>query len=225
MSYSVRDSVNYLVAYHQVLPQPIFSKKETPSISLFGFAVPNVCYGHGWNTDRQVNVFSGDLGQIREFTKAEREEQRQSNAAVIGGMATVLFAGLMACAIKQVRGDTKELAHAKVALKNLALDVRNPQAWALQPILCKHIEILETKCARARHIAVLAIAIFATAIAAFAGGMFAISWLVTTATVAAVAIGAIGAFALVWHSDDETSLPPVMRQELRALAGYNPYFS
>src|SRR5277367_3092933 len=95
MSYSVRDSVNHLVAYHQVLPKSIFSNHETPSVSLFGFAVPNVCYGHGWNTNRQVNIFSGDLGQIRQFTQAEREDQRQSNAAVIGGMATVLFAGLM----------------------------------------------------------------------------------------------------------------------------------
>ncbi|HEV7738652.1 MAG TPA: hypothetical protein VGO47_14925 [Chlamydiales bacterium] len=218
MSYSVRDSVNHLVAYHQVLPNSIFSQKETPTFPLFGFAVPNVCYGHGWHTDRQVSILSGDLSQIRQFTQAEREDQRQSNAAVIGGMATVLFAGLMACAIKQVRGDTKELAHAKIALKNLALDVGNPQVLTLQPILCKHIEILEAKCAKARHIAALAVAIFATAAAAFAGGMFAISWLITTATVATVAIAAIGAFALVWHSDDEQSLPPAMQQELRALA-------
>src|SRR5579863_5378339 len=167
MSYSVHDYVNHLVAYHQVLPKSVVSHHATPSVSLFGFPVPNVCYGHGWNTNRQVNIFSGDLGQIRQFTLAERENQRQSNAAVVGGMATVLFAGLMACAMKQVRGDTRELAHAKMALRSLASDFSNPRAFRLRPILCKHIEILEAKCTRARHTAVLAVAIFAAAAAAF----------------------------------------------------------
>ena len=220
---SVRDSVNHLVAYHQVIPPPIISKTETRSF--LGFPLPSVCYGHGWFPDRQVNVFSGDLGQIRQFTLAEREDQRQSNAAVIGGIATVILAGGMACAIKQVRGDTKELAHAKTSLKNLSLDFSNPQALALQPILTKHIEILEAKCERARHIAVLAVAIFATAVAAFAGGMLAISWLITAATVSAVALSAIAVFGFVWHSDDETALPLTMQQELRELAGYNPMWS
>jgi hypothetical protein len=203
MSNSVNNYVNHLVAYYQTPPTPVSSTKDAiwtpPMIPVFGY---------GWPQTTQV-IFAN--------TQQDRDDQRQTSAAMIGGIATILFAGLSARALKQYRNDSKELAGAKITFQHLLSNFASGQEVALRPIWQKHIEILEAKCSRARHIALFVGGIFAAASAAFIGGMFAVNWLISSSIVSAVAIAAIGGFDLVWHWDDEYSLPLAMQRELQVL--------
>ncbi len=194
--------VNHLVAYYE--PAPVKASKERawtpPMIPVFGY---------GWPHTSQV-IFAGS-------TRQDRQEDRQINAAWIGGLTTILFAGLSARALKQYRNDSRELASAKIHFQHLLSNAASPKEIAIRPIWQKHIEILEDKCTRARHITLLVTGLLASASAAFMGGMLAVSWLISASIVSAVAIAAIGGFDLAWHWDDEYKLPLTMQRELQAL--------
>lgn len=207
---STQHIVNHLIDYHQV--SPYATPKAAPSWSSYIFPVPHAC--NHVSIAHPVSVVTGDASQVMKFVKAEREEQRQTNAAVLGGFATLILAGVTACTIKHMMADTKELREAKRMLREQAFDSQN---LTVKRILQKHIEILSAKCVRAKQITALVVSLLACATAGFVGGMFAISGLVTAATVGAVATGALAVFAIVWHYDEPTELPPSMQRELRVL--------
>jgi hypothetical protein len=166
-------------------------------------------FGYGSPQTSRV-VFAGP-------TQQDRQEDRQINAAWIGGIMTILFAGISAHALKQYRKDSQELASAKINFQHLLSNGASAREIAIRPIWEKHIEVLEAKCSRACHIALFVIGLLASATTAFIGGMLAVNWLISASIVSAVAIAAIGGFDLAWHWDDEYKLPLTMQRELQAL--------
>ena len=217
MSVAASQCINHLMNYHHVGAAPACAVADSSMVSSYvGVPLPNFVGGNSWSRGARVNVFSDNIDKIRQFAKEEAESERQTGAAVMGALATVALAGLSAMALKNYQNDRLELANSWKLLESLESNT-TPQVMALRPILNKHIEILGNKCARARRIAMLVAALFATAIAAFGGGMMGMNWLVTAAIVASVALAAMALFGMVWYADQQIRLPLSMQRELEEL--------
>jgi hypothetical protein len=217
MSLAIGQCVNHLVNYHHVGEAPVVSSDPNPTmVSYIGSPIPNFGMSNSWSRGARVNVFSDNIDKIRQFSKEEAETERQTTAAVIGGIATIALAGLSAMALKNYQNDSLELSNAWKLLESLDQNTTS-EVMALRPILNEHIRILSNKCSRARRIAMLVAALFATAIGAFAGGMMGITWLVTAAIVASVVLASIAMFGMVWYANERTTLPPAMQRQLEQL--------
>lgn len=161
--------------------------------------------------------FAGDTRQLRQMRKEEQEERRESLAAWIGGIGTVIVAGLGAYVLKSYVEDRKAWKDAKEFQTNVLPQLSNhPQVdfQSLSQVTQKHVELLESKLAKGRRIVLLTAGVFACAAAAFVGGMFGFPWLITASIVGGVALATIGVFSCVWHWNDPTSLS---REELRQM--------
>ncbi len=151
------------------------------------------------------------------YEAQRREGSRQTAAAVIGGVAMVALSAVLAYITKNYIQAGKELKKAE-EFKWMLPAIAQEEGFKLSdvlPVVNKHIEIAENKRSQSRNIAALTGVVLAAAAGAFFGGMFAVPWLITASIVVGVFAAATGAFLVVWHWEDETSLPVHMQEQIR----------
>lgn len=189
--------------------------------------VPTVIGGGGGG--HSVNVIATDptmLREIRQQQQEDNENSRATTAAVIGGIGTIIFAGLSALALRGYCDNLEELQRAHEYKNDILPLLDQDLRIEMTPIVNEHIRILEKKTGMARNIIVITGLALATAATAFVAGMLAVQWLITAAIITTVALAAIGVFLLVWQCTDKTSIPPEMQEQvarLRAqLSGQEP---
>ncbi len=182
--------------------------------------VPMFVGGGGSGSGHHVQVVASNPETIRELRQNEQEDRQNSQgtmAAVLGGIATIAFAGVAAFVARNLMNADKELNQA-IAFRDDQLTQLDPAAQAdLEPIVDKHVELLESKLFWSKSIVVLTGGALACAIAAFVGGMFVIPWLMTAAVIGAVILAAGGVFAGVWYCTDDTSMPHEMLTQIQTL--------
>ena len=182
----------------------------------------------GGNNNSGLNInANASIGEIREYQREDREGNRASAAAVVGGIATIALAGVSAFALRSYCDDCGELKIAKEFQEELEnsptifdrfpLDVRAERKRDLEKVTKKVIEILDAKCARSRNIVILTATALAAGIAAFVAGMFSIQWLITASIIAGVALAAVAVFMVVWQCTAKNDLSPIMAQKVENL--------
>ncbi|HAB99508.1 MAG TPA: hypothetical protein DCE71_06785 [Parachlamydiales bacterium] len=197
-----------------------FSSHTTSYIPLFIGAGTHV-------THNDIHLGTEDWAGRGAYESAQRESSRQTTAAAVGGIGMVILSGILAYVTKNYFKASKELKKAedfKFMLPSLALE-EGFQLGEVLPIVNKHIEIVENKRSQSRNIVVLTGTVLAAAAGAFVGGMFAAAWLITASIVVGVFALATGAFLVVWHWDDETSLPPYMQNQIQTFLKEHTIFS
>lgn len=158
-----------------------------------------------------------NISQLEGYQNRERERSKQNVAAVIGGIAMIVLSGALAYVTKNYFQADKELKKAeefKSILPTIAQE-EGFQVTHVLPIVNKHIELVENKRSQSRNIMVITGAVLAAATGAFLGGMLAVSWLITASVIVGVFAAATGAFLVVCHWDDETSLPSDMQTQIK----------
>lgn len=198
--------------YHPA-PQPAYNHNR-PQI------IPYVIHAGGNTGGHHVQVIATDPQTVREIRRNEEEDRQNANntlAAVIGGIFTVVFAGVAAFAGRALINSQKELDQAiefkNQELLNLDQQVQN----TLSPILNKHIENLESQAFWSKTFVVLTAGALICAGSAFVGGMLSLPWLVTAAVVGGVGLAAISAFSAVWYCTEDNGLSPQMLQQIEDL--------
>lgn len=151
-----------------------------------------------------------DPHAARQFQREDRQEQRESTAAFVGGIATLVLAGVSALFLKGYVRERQEWNAAMEFQRDELPQLDSPSQAQLRPILTKHLQIVEARLDKSRTIVILTGSILACAVAAFAGGMCSIPWLITASIVAGVTVGACGIFTVVWQMGDE---PAVLSQQ------------
>lgn len=223
MSNSVHSFLDGLTSYYHIGQRAEASLSNRQEFSSGVHFIPSYGFPFGYggasSSGRHVNVIATgqDLETIRRHDREDREDQRQTSAAVIGGIGAIVLAGASAFFLKDYLKDKEELSKAQAFRNHILPTLDHRLASQIAPIANKHLEILEAKCIKSRNIALLTGGVLAAATAAFAGGMFAISWLITASVVAGVALAAIGAFTIVWHWGDVDSLPIEMQRKVQEL--------
>ena len=168
-------------------------------------------------THNDIHLGTEDWAGRGAYESAQRESSRQATAAAVGGIGMIILSGVLAYVTKNYFNVSKELKKAenfRFMLPTLAKE-EGFRLTDVLPIVDKHIEIVENKRSQSRNIVVLTGVVLAAAAGAFVGGMFALPWLITASLVVGVFALATGAFLIVWHWDDETSLPPYMQNQIQ----------
>jgi hypothetical protein len=174
----------------------------------------------GGNGGHAVNVIAADPAMLQEMRNQQQEDNEQSRAttaAVVGGIGTIVLAGLSALALRGYCDDREELQRAYDYRSNNLPRLEQGLMDEMTPIVNAHIGILEAKTGRARNILIITGAALVTGATAFIAGMLAIQWLITAAIVVTVAIAAIGVFLVVWHLTEKTTLSPEMQEDIATL--------
>lgn len=196
--------------------QPIMGGVQGGGIHLvpaFGFG------GGGYNRGPNVNVVGGPdvLDRMREHQREDRADDRASSAACLGAILTIIGAAGLACVMSSWNEIGERLDAAREFKEDQLPLIQNHQEKAeLTQIVNKDIRILEKKASRARNIVILTAVALTSAAAAFAGGMFAVQWLITAAIVVGVATVAVGVFAAVYYALQKSEKPEEVMNYLRA---------
>ena len=167
-------------------------------------------YGYGGNNGMNVNVMGGTdvMRQARHFQQEDRNNDRASSAAFLGGILTVGIAAGLAYVAKNWSNTNGRLEEARQFKEEQIPLIENTQQRAeLLGIVNKDIKILEKTAFRNRNFVILTGFALATAATAFAAGMLGVQWLITASIVAGVATAAVGAFAAVWYAMEKAEAP------------------
>lgn len=138
------------------------------------------------------------------FTDAN--SQRASDAVCIGGIAAVALAGASALFLRKFVNDCQayrafnEVEWDEGVLnegeQNRFRNFLNDRRWFSGTVTFTSLSLL------------------ATAGAAFVGGMLSLQWLITASIIAAVAIGVIGMFSIVFQWSAPSHLTPVLENKM-----------
>lgn len=179
-----------------------------------------ILLGNGGHSGHHVQVIASNRETIQELRSNENEDRknlRGTMAAIIGSICTVVLAGVVAFVGRNFLNSNKALNDV-VAFRNETfptLDARVQET--LRPILNKHLENVELKAFWSKTFVVLTVSALFCGVAAFAGGMMTLPWLITAGMVGGVCTAAITAFAGVWYFTEEHSLSPEMLEQIERL--------
>lgn len=168
----------------------------------------------GGGTQTHVIGNAQDVRQIR-------EDDRASNAALIGGLAAIAFSAITAFTLKSYLANSAALEKAKNFRTFTLPNLTDAEQKTLTPILNRHIENVEANVTKSRNYSILAGAVLVSAIAGFIGGMAAAPWLITASIVSVVFTACIGAFYIAWTWSDDTKLPAPMLQKIQQIIHNN----
>lgn len=176
--------------------------------------------GGGYSgSNSNVTVIGGAdvMRQQRDYQIADRNDNRASGAAWMGGILTIIGAAGFAYVLKNWTNTKEELkkAHQFKQDQIPLLETREEKAKVMS-IVNHHINNLEKQASRQRVFVVLTGLALATAATAFAAGMVAAQWLITAAIVVGVVTLAAVAFTAVWYAMDKTEAPAGLREVLQA---------
>ncbi len=218
MSQQVLSFLNSLHNYYLPgLSNPLPESRWVPNV--LGHVTAPLVLGGGC-TGHRIQVIASNAETIQELRRNDREDRQNSQgtmAAVIGGICTVALAGVAAFVGRNFLSSTKELNDA-VGFRDQQLPHLEARVQSiLRPIVNKHVENLESKAFWSKTFVALGIGALACAIAAFAGGMLTLPWLITASVVGGVFTAASGTFAGVWYFMKDHSLSSQMLQQVEQL--------
>ena len=214
---------NYLNSLHDYYGRPTIAGYPQAQPVMDRLIIPaNASYftGIGCIPERQTHIIASTpeaMQELRRNEEADRQNSRNTQAAVAGVILTLAGTGLLAVVTRCFSNCKKQLNQAVDFRKHTLPNLRSADKEQLRPISEKHIEILESKMFWTKAGLGLTVATVACAVAAFVGGMFAIPWLITAAIVTGVATAAIGIFAGVWFLTEDQSLPAPMLEQIETL--------
>lgn len=175
---------------------------------------------------RNYPVFSGNIpsfvthGTYQDY-RQNKEDDRASTAAWVGGIATIFLAGAAAFVGKNYR-DAEALLNESLEFQQ-RLDRGEcvlPPGLKMEftPIFNKHIAVLTTQRDWGRNMMYCTGTGLAAAVAAFVGGIFAVQWLITAAATCAVFTAAVAAFGTVSYLiSDDLEMPYYMLTQLEKI--------
>jgi hypothetical protein len=220
---TVQNYLNGLGNYYHIEPEQHrrqngsgggYASSAVNFVPAFGFG------GGGYGgSNSNVTVIGGTdvMRQNREYQIADRNDNRASGAAWMGGILTIIGAAGFAYVLKNWTNTRDELKKAHQIKQDQIpfLDTREEKAKVMS-IVNQHINNLEKQVSRQRVFVVLTGLALATAATAFAAGMVAAQWLITAAIVVGVITLAVGAFTAVWCAMDKTEVPTGLKEIIRA---------
>lgn len=225
MAQQVSTFLDNLLGYYR--PAPVAAATVSPLAPQgnwlpggLGHISAPIVLGGGGHSGHHVQVIASNPETIQEIRRNERKDRENSQAtmaAIIGGICTVVLAGAAAFVGRNLLNSNKELNDVTLFRDEQLprLDARVQET--LRPIVNKHMENLESKAFWSKTFVVLTGAALVCAVAAFAGGMLTLPWLITAAVVGGVFTVASGAFAGVWYMTEDHSLSPQMLQQIQQL--------
>ncbi len=174
-----------------------------------------------------INVNHNDattLNAARQHTLEDREEDRANSAASGCGIAMILIALASGWIFTNLQKESAALERVNNYLNN-DLYYQLPENLRQQglELATAHRERVKQSYIRTRNYTILTGMLFASATAAFAGGMIAIQAVITGAIIGAVVTGTIGAFYASYNffnPIDQTPSNPAEEQALQNLCAY-----